>query len=124
MGIGTPLLEHSYLHLTWRLSVAFLIAAVLATAAAFTIQSWAQRFLAPTQTALLLALEPVFAAITSLVVMGERLNLRSTHGSRVRVGRHCSHGIIALPGTTNHPRGPSSSIAVNSKRLFPSLPRL
>ncbi len=81
MTIGTPLLEHSYLHLTWRLALAFGVAAVLATAAAFTIQSWAQQYLAPTQTALLLALEPVFAAITSLVVMGEMLSLRASIGA-------------------------------------------
>ena len=82
MAVSTPLAEHhSFIHLTGRLVAAFVVAAVLGTAAAFTIQSWAQRYLAPTQTALLLALEPVFAAITSLVVWGERLDLRSIAGA-------------------------------------------
>jgi drug/metabolite transporter (DMT)-like permease len=81
MAIGTPLLEHAFIRLTLHLAAAFIIAAVLATAAAFTIQSWAQRYLAPTQTALLLALEPVFAAFTSLVVLGERLSLRASLGA-------------------------------------------
>jgi drug/metabolite transporter (DMT)-like permease len=81
MVLSTPFVEHSYVHPTLRLAVAFLVAAVLATAAAFTIQSWAQRFLAPTQTALMLALEPVFAAITSFVVLGERLSARASLGA-------------------------------------------
>jgi drug/metabolite transporter (DMT)-like permease len=81
MAIGTPLAEHSFIHITLRLAVAFVIAGVLATAVAFTVQSWAQRYLATTQTALLLAMEPVFAAITSLVVLGERLSLRASVGA-------------------------------------------
>jgi drug/metabolite transporter (DMT)-like permease len=58
-----------------------LIAALLATAAAFTIQSWAQQFLPATHTALILALEPVFAWLTAFVVLGERLNLRASMGA-------------------------------------------
>ena len=49
------------------------VAAALATAAAFSIQSWAQSILPTTPMALILALEPVFAWITSFVVTGERL---------------------------------------------------
>jgi drug/metabolite transporter (DMT)-like permease len=57
------------------------IAAVLATAAAFSIQSWAQSVLPSTHIALLLTLEPVFAWITSFLVMGERLGLRPASGA-------------------------------------------
>jgi drug/metabolite transporter (DMT)-like permease len=57
------------------------IAAVFATAVAFSIQSWAQSVLPPTHTALLLTLEPVFAWITSFLVMGERLGLRPASGA-------------------------------------------
>ena len=46
-----------------------------ATAAAFSIQSWAQSVLPSTHTALILTMEPVFAWITSFLVMGERLAL-------------------------------------------------
>jgi len=60
---------------------ALAIAAVLATAAAFSIQSWAQSVLPPTHTALLLTLEPVFAWITSFLVMGEHLGLRPASGA-------------------------------------------
>jgi drug/metabolite transporter (DMT)-like permease len=81
MAISTPLLEHSWLHLTLRVVIALSIAAVLATAAAFTIQSWAQQFLPATHTALILALEPVFAWLTSFLILGERLGLRAGGGA-------------------------------------------
>ena len=76
-----PLGGALYLHLTARLVVALLVTSLLATAAAFTIQSWAQQHLPPTHTAILLTLEPVFAAITSVLVLGERLGLRSLAGA-------------------------------------------
>ncbi len=81
MALSTPVLEHSYLQLTSRVLIALGLAAVLATAAAFTIQSWAQQFLPATHTALILAMEPVFAWLTSFVVLGERLGLRAGSGA-------------------------------------------
>ena len=61
--------------------MALLIAAALATAAAFSIQSWAQSVLPSTHIALLLTLEPVFAWITSFFFAGERLGLRPAMGA-------------------------------------------
>jgi drug/metabolite transporter (DMT)-like permease len=81
MAATLPLEQHIYLHPTPRLLIALLIAAVLATAAAFTIQSWAQQFLPATHTALTLALEPLFAAVTSFLVLGERLHARAAWGA-------------------------------------------
>lgn len=81
MGISMPLIEHPQLHLTVRLGVALAVTAVLATAAAFSIQSWAQSILPTTHTALLITLEPVFAWITSFLIMGERLGLRPASGA-------------------------------------------
>jgi drug/metabolite transporter (DMT)-like permease len=74
MAVSTPLLEHVRFHLTARLAVALLVAAVLGTAAAFTIQSWAQQHLAATHTALILAAEPLFAWLTSLIFLHQGLN--------------------------------------------------
>jgi len=54
---------------------------VLATAAAFTIQSWAQKHLQPTHTAVILSLEPVFAWGTSLVFLHEHMGVRSLAGA-------------------------------------------
>lgn len=81
MAISMPIFEKPYIHWSLRVVVALAIAAVLATAAAFTIQSWAQQYLPATHTALLLTMEPVFAWITSFLVLGERLGLRSGAGA-------------------------------------------
>lgn len=81
MALSLPLIEHPHVTLTPRLMVALGIAAALATAAAFSIQSWAQAVLPSTHIALLLTLEPVFAWITSFVFMGERLGLRPASGA-------------------------------------------
>ena len=81
MALSMPLIEHPQMHLTLRLSIALAVAAVLATAAAFSIQSWAQSVLPATHTALIMTLEPVFAWITSFLFMGERLGLRPASGA-------------------------------------------
>ena len=75
MAVSLPLIEHPHVHVTRQLVFALIVAAVLATAAAFSIQSWAQSILPTTPMALILALEPVFAWITSFVVTGERLGM-------------------------------------------------
>jgi drug/metabolite transporter (DMT)-like permease len=81
MAISLPFIEHPQVHITARLITALVIAAALATAAAFSIQSWAQSILPTTHTALLLTLEPVFAWITSYLITGERLGLVPATGA-------------------------------------------
>jgi drug/metabolite transporter (DMT)-like permease len=81
MAISLPFIERPHIAWTPRLVIALGIAAVLATAAAFSIQSWAQSVLPSTHIALLLTMEPVFAWITSFLVMGERLGLRPASGA-------------------------------------------
>jgi len=81
MAITAPLLEKPQIIWSPRVIWALVLTSLLATAAAFTIQAWAQRFVSPTQTALILSLEPVFAWITSYVVLGERLGLRAGVGA-------------------------------------------
>jgi len=81
MALSLPFIEQPHIVWTPRLAIALAIAAVLATAAAFSIQSWAQSVLPPTHTAMLITLEPVFAWITSFLVMGERLGLRPASGA-------------------------------------------
>jgi drug/metabolite transporter (DMT)-like permease len=81
MAISLPLIEHPRVHFTPRLVIALVIAAALATAAAFSVQSWAQSILPTTPMALILALEPAFAWITSFLVTGERLGLVPATGA-------------------------------------------
>jgi len=81
MALSLRAIEHPHILWTPRIFIALAIAAVLATAAAFSIQSWAQSILPPTHTALILAMEPVFAWIASFLVLGERLALRPAAGA-------------------------------------------
>ena len=81
MAISLPMIEHPQIHFTPRLIVSLAIASALATAAAFSIQSWAQSILPSTHIALLLTMEPVFAWITSFLFTGERLGLRPGVGA-------------------------------------------
>ena len=53
---------------------------------AFTVQTWAQRWTSPTRTALIFAMEPVFAWITSYLVAGEVLSRRATLGAALIIG--------------------------------------
>jgi drug/metabolite transporter (DMT)-like permease len=97
MAVSTPLLEHPAMHLTARLGIALAVAALLATAAAFSIQSWAQSILPTTHTALILTLEPVFAWLTSFVFMGERLGLRPASGALMILGGIAITELIPQP---------------------------
>jgi drug/metabolite transporter (DMT)-like permease len=81
MLLTLPLGGRPTLHLTPISVIALAITALLATAAAFTIQSWAQQILPPTHTALILTLEPVFAALTSLLFFHERFGPRELLGA-------------------------------------------
>ena len=54
---------------------------LLATALAFSIQNWAQQYTTSTHTALIFALEPVFAWLTSFALTGEILARRSALGA-------------------------------------------
>lgn len=106
MAVTLPLGGPLYLHITPRLIVALTITSLIATAAAFTIQSWAQQHLPPTHTALLLTLEPVFAWMVSFLFLGERLGARSLTGAVFILA-----GILItelLPSATPVPTYPSS----------------
>jgi drug/metabolite transporter (DMT)-like permease len=81
IALSMPLIERPQIHWTSNLVFALGISAVLATAAAFSVLSWAQRVLPSTHIALLMTLEPVFAWITSFAVTGERLGLRAASGA-------------------------------------------
>lgn len=60
---------------------ALVVTGLLATAVAFSVQSWAQQYTTPTRTALIFAMEPVFAWLTSFVVAGELLAPRAALGA-------------------------------------------
>ena len=81
MAFTLPLGGRPQLSITPRLLIALAVTGLLATAAAFTIQSWAQQHLPPTHTAILLTLEPVFACLTSFLFLHEHLGSRALLGA-------------------------------------------
>ena len=76
-----PLAPDQHLHVTGRLVLAILVTAVLATGVAFSVQNWAQQYTPAAHTALIFALEPVFAALSSRLTLGEHLGRRVVIGS-------------------------------------------
>jgi drug/metabolite transporter (DMT)-like permease len=100
MFLSVPLVEHAYVIWSSRVIVALLVTFLLGTAAAFVIQAWAQQFIPPTHTALIFLLEPVFAWVTSYLVLHERLGLRAGLGAALILG-----GILVseLKGSPSHP---------------------
>jgi len=72
----------------WQPAVfwAIIITGLLATALAFTIQAWAQRYTTSTRTALIYMLEPVFAWMTSYFIAGEGLSGRAAMGAVLILG--------------------------------------
>ena len=69
-----------------KLIVALVVTGLLATALAFTVQTWAQRHTSPTRTALIIAMEPVFAWVVSLLVAAERFSARGLAGGLLILG--------------------------------------
>lgn len=55
------------------LVAAIAITGLLATAAAFVLQTWAQRYTSATRVALIFSLEPVFALVTAVAAAGEKV---------------------------------------------------
>jgi drug/metabolite transporter (DMT)-like permease len=67
--------------MTAGVAAAVLITGLLATALAFTTQAWAQQYTSSTRAALIFALEPLVAWLTSYVVTGEKMGGRGKVGA-------------------------------------------
>jgi drug/metabolite transporter (DMT)-like permease len=88
---AVPLLSISHLepfrfHLTSGLIFAVIITAVFTTAIAYPLLVWGQSHTSAANTALILAGEPVFAAVTSYIVLHERLGARALVGAGLILG--------------------------------------
>jgi drug/metabolite transporter (DMT)-like permease len=81
MLVTLPLGGRMVFHSTPVVWIALGVTSVLATAAAFTIQSWAQQHLPASHTALIFTLEPVFAWLAALLFFGEQLGGRAMLGA-------------------------------------------
>jgi drug/metabolite transporter (DMT)-like permease len=75
-------------HVEWRPAVVYgiLVTGLFATALAFTVQAWAQKYTTPARTALIYMLEPVAAWATSYLLAGEGLSRRAAAGAALILG--------------------------------------
>jgi drug/metabolite transporter (DMT)-like permease len=86
-----------------------LITGLLATALAFTTQAWAQQYTSASRAALIFALEPLVAWVTSWLTTGETLANRGILGAglilagillvelkRTKPERHLKRGAVSL----------------------------
>lgn len=79
------------------------VCAILATAVAFWLQLWAQQYTTPSHAAILFTLEPVFAVITSYLVLGERLGLRSLAGAALVLAGILAAELLGPPAAPESP---------------------
>jgi drug/metabolite transporter (DMT)-like permease len=79
------------------------VCAVFATAVAFSLQLWAQQFTTPSHAAIIFTLEPVFAVITSYLVLGERLGLRSIAGAVLVLAGILAAELLGPPAAPESP---------------------
>ncbi|HKS68015.1 MAG TPA: DMT family transporter [Candidatus Acidoferrales bacterium] len=66
---------------TGNLVFAILVTSIGSTVIGFSFQVWSQQYASPTHTAILISLEPVFAALTSWLIAGEHLDGRVLLGA-------------------------------------------
>jgi len=73
--------EPLHVRFTSQMVTGVLVTAFITTSLAYPLLVWAQRHTTATNTALILAGEPVFAAITSYLMLHERLGARALAGA-------------------------------------------
>jgi drug/metabolite transporter (DMT)-like permease len=74
-------LEPFFVRFTFQMEFGVVVTAIFTTALAYPLLVWGQRHTTATNTALILTAEPVFAAITSYLVLHERLGGRPIAGA-------------------------------------------
>jgi drug/metabolite transporter (DMT)-like permease len=78
--------EPFFIRFTFQMEFGVIVTAIFTTALAYPLLVWGQRHTTATNTALILTAEPVFAAITSFVVLHERLGGRPLAGAMLILG--------------------------------------
>jgi drug/metabolite transporter (DMT)-like permease len=83
---------------TQEVWVAIVVTGVLASALAFYIQTWAQAHLDASRTALILATEPAWALVASIVLAGQRLSVVQAAGAALVLVAIIGHELTPLVG--------------------------
>jgi drug/metabolite transporter (DMT)-like permease len=107
---------------------AVLVTAVLASAFAYMVQTWAQAHVTATQAAVVLTMEPVFAGLFAVLVGGERLTVSTLAGGALVV---TAMFLIEVPGQSSEESGgsggsgePSAGSGTEGPRSDQSNPQL
>ena len=81
---------------TW---IAVGVSAVLATALAFLVQTWAQALVSPTRAAVVMTMEPVFAGIFAVAIGGNQLTVQVIAGAICVMAAMFMVQLKTIPGT-------------------------
>jgi drug/metabolite transporter (DMT)-like permease len=103
MGADAIRWQPMWFHSTTQLWIGIAVCAVFATGVAFSLQLWAQQYTSPSHAAILFTLEPVFAVITSYLVLGERLGLRSLAGAGLVLAGILAAELLGPPAAPESP---------------------
>jgi len=96
--------------------VALVVTGVFASAVAFAVQTYAQRFLSPTKTALILITEPAFGGIFGWIA-GDRLGIGGAAGSALILT-----GMIVAEMAGATPRTPGETVTFETAVEGPPVP--
>ena len=99
-SISGFIFEGNSIVLSERLLVAIAVTGILGTFVAIIIMLWAQTILTATQTAILLSLEPVFAALFSVFYAGEILGASGWIGGIIIVFSVAISGLVSSKGNS------------------------
>ncbi|MDE3196220.1 MAG: DMT family transporter [Acidobacteriota bacterium] len=106
--VSFPFTEPVRFAVSGTVIAAVLVTGLLATALAFTTMAWAQQYTSATRAALIFALEPVVAWVTSWFSMGETLSLRAKVGAAVILA-----GVLLVELKRGEPETKVSAITSN-----------
>jgi drug/metabolite transporter (DMT)-like permease len=93
VGLAT---EHPPLPTSAGLWTALVVTGVFASAVAFAVQTYAQKHLSPTRTALILICEPAFGGLFAWLFAGERLGLAGLLGAVLIIAGMAASEVLAV----------------------------
>jgi drug/metabolite transporter (DMT)-like permease len=94
--------EHPPLPTGIGLWTALLVTGVLASAVAFAVQTYAQKYLSPTRTALILICEPAFGGLFAWLFVGERLGVAGLAGAALILVGMAASEVLGVVAATRH----------------------
>ena len=102
VGLAT---EHPAVPTSAGLWTALVVTGVLASAVAFAVQTYAQKHLSPTRTALILICEPAFGGLFAWLFVGERLGATGLIGAALILAGMAASEVLAAVTTSRREHG-------------------